>query len=671
MRRRMILVLSLTLLGMLAILTATTRFILLESFTDLEHRYLEKDVERALSTLRSDLAVLDGTALDWAAWDDTYAFAASRDSHYAEENLSDDVFSYLRLNVMLFLDTEGKLILGKTHGLQPGRTAAFLDSLLERLSQQPEFLQNDPAGAGAGAVVRVSEAPLLLVSRPITDNTRKAPARGTLLMGRLLDPAEVQRLGERLGLSLAIAPPDDPAAPADIREAPARLASAGPILIAALSRSQIAGYALIPTGEDTPGLVLRVVGPRDIAAQGMRSILYLVASLLLIAVVFGLVVILYIEKTILSRILALSRGVLTLGTESEPGKRVSIEGRDQIAYLGAAVNGMLDALEKSTRRNEAFLDAIPDTIFRIDREGNIIDARSPTRLPLVEAADALVGKGAEEILLLYPFISPERLERSIEATTRALATGTPQSMEFEVEMEGTRRFFQERIVASGDSEAIALVRDVTASKQAEEAQRKEILLREIHHRVKNNLQVISSLLALQAGAASDPHTRSMLGESRDRVRSMALIHEKLYQTGAERGVTFAEYARDLAAHLRHSYAGDAGPVEIEVDVADLALDMDLSVPCGLIINELLSNALKHAFPDGRSGRIRLGMRRAEGATLVLSVSDDGIGFPQEIDLRAPRTLGLRIVNILATQIRASLALGPGPGTSITLTFPEA
>jgi len=665
----MILVLSLTLLGMLAILTATTRFILLDSFADLEHRYMEKDVERALNALRSDLAVLDGTALDWAAWDDTYAFAASRDSRFAEANLSDDVFSYLRLNVMVFLDTEGKLILGKAYGLQPGRTASFLDSLLERLSQQPEFLQNDPAGAGA--VVRVAQAPLLLVSRPITDNTRKAPARGSLLMGRLLDPAEVQRLGERLGLSLAIASADDPAAPPDIREAPARLASAGPILIAALNRSRIAGYALIPTGEDAPGLVLRVDGPRDIAAQGMRNILYLVASLLLIAVVFGIVVILYIEKTVLSRILALSRGVLALGSESEPGKRVSIEGRDQVAYLGAAVNGMLDALEKSTRRNEAFLDAIPDTIFRIDREGNIIDARSPTRLPLVEAADALVGKGAEEILLLYPFISPERLERSIEATTRALATGAPQSMEFEVEMEGTRRFFRERIVASGDNEAIALVRDVTASKQAEEAQRKEILLREIHHRVKNNLQVISSLLALQAGAASDPHTRSMLGESRDRVRSMALIHEKLYQTGAERGVTFAEYARDLAAHLRHSYAGDGGPVEIEIDVADLALDMDLSVPCGLIINELLSNALKHAFPDGRSGRIRLGMRRAEGATLVLSVSDDGIGFPQEIDLRAPRTLGLRIVNILAAQIRASLDLGPGPGTTITLTFPEA
>jgi two-component sensor histidine kinase len=347
-----------------------------------------------------------------------------------------------------------------------------------------------------------------------------------------------------------------------------------------------------------------------------------------------------------------------------------VEGRDQVAYLGAAINGMLDALERSTRRSEAFLDAIPDTIFRIDREGNIIDARSPTRLPLVEAADALVGSDAEQIVQLYPFISPERLERSIEATSRALETGMPQSMEFDVEVDGIHRSFEERIVASGSDEAVALVRDVTAAKQAAEAQRKEILLREIHHRVKNNLQVISSLLALQAGAADDPRTKTMLAESRDRVRSMALIHEKLYQTGAERGVTFAEYVRDLAAHLRHSYAADAAGVQIDVEVDELALDMDISVPCGLIINELLSNALRHAFPDGRPGRIRVTMHGVDGM-LELRVIDDGIGFPDGIDLQAPRTLGMRIVGTLAAQIRASLARGPGPGTTLVLRFPGA
>ena len=304
-----------------------------------------------------------------------------------------------------------------------------------------------------------------------------------------------------------------------------------------------------------------------------------------------------------------------------------MEGKDQIAYLGAAINGMLDAAERSARSSEAFLDAVPDTIFRIDRDGSIIDARSPARLPLVEAADALVGQGTEEIAQLYPFISPERLERTIEATARALATGVPQALAFEVELDGRQRWFEERIVASGENEAVALVRDVSAVRRAEQAERQEVLLREIHHRVKNNLQVISSLLALQAGTAADPHTRSLLKESQDRVRSMALIHEKLYQAGAERGVSFAEYARDLAAHLRHSYAGDSGQVDLDVEVEDLSLDMDISVPCGLIINELVSNSLKHAFPGGRAGRVLLGLHREAGGAIRLSVRDDGVGLP--------------------------------------------
>jgi len=187
--------------------------------------------------------------------------------------------------------------------------------------------------------------------------------------------------------------------------------------------------------------------------------------------------------------------------------------------------------------------------------------------------------------------------------------------------------------------------------------------------VKNNLQVISSLLALQAGSTEDEKTRAMLSESRDRVRSMALIHEKLYPSGDERGVSFAGYVRDLAAHLRHSYAGKSESVELLVDVEEVSLSMDVSVPCGLIINEILSNSLKYAFPQGRRGTISVSLRRGEGDALVLTISDDGIGFPREIDFRNPATLGLRIVNILVEQLRGVLRMNPGSGTSYTISFP--
>ena len=272
MRRRMILVLSLTLIGMLGILSATTRFILLRSFTDLEHRYVEKDVEQALNALHADMDALSSTANDWAAWDETYAFAKNRDRAYIEANLSNDVFENLRLNVLLLVDAEGRKVYGKGYDLGAGQAAGwYADDLFAALARRPEFLRHDEAGDGVTGIALLPRAPLLLASRPVTDNTATAPRRGSLLMGRFLGPAEVGRLSARLGLSIVLSSPADLAAPSDVQGAPARLAAAGPILVRPLSGSRVAGYALLPTGEGSPGLVLRVDGPRDIVSQGMQQ----------------------------------------------------------------------------------------------------------------------------------------------------------------------------------------------------------------------------------------------------------------------------------------------------------------------------------------------------------------------------------------------------------------
>jgi two-component sensor histidine kinase len=411
--------------------------------------------------------------------------------------------------------------------------------------------------------------------------------------------------------------------------------------------------------------------------QGVRTVRYFFFWLFFICVGFAAVVLITIARTILSRLVLLSTSVLTIGTGGNPARRIAIGGKDQIAYLGAAINGMLDALERSTeelraseRRNEAFLDAVPDVIFRVTRDGTITDARSPSKLPLLETANDLVGRDAEQILSLYSFLSPEHFTRSITATETALDTGVPQMLDFHVDVEGGRRYYEERFVASGNDEVIVLVREVTALKQAEEARRQEVLLKEIHHRVKNNLQVISSLLSLQAHAAGDERTRALLTESRDRLRSMALIHEKLYQTGSERGLSFASYVRDLAAHLRHSYAGNSESVQVRIDVEDLALDLDSSVPCGLIITELLSNALKHAFPDSRRGTVTVALHRdPASAMLALTVSDDGVGLPTGVEVRSAATLGLRIVSMLVDQLKGTLTQGAGPGASFNVLFP--
>jgi len=222
---------------------------------------------------------------------------------------------------------------------------------------------------------------------------------------------------------------------------------------------------------------------------------------------------------------------------------------------------------------------------------------------------------------------------------------------------------------------IEYVRDITERKKAEDRlqgslQEKEVLLREIHHRVKNNMQVISSLLNLQSRRIKDTDVLEMFKESQRRIRSMALIHERLYQSSDLSRIEFSEYLRNLATHLFHSYQVDASRVQLKIEAEAVNLNINTAIPCGLIVNELISNALKHGFPEGRSGRVGIDLHRLEGDGYSLRVVDDGVGFPEGLDFRKTETLGMQIVNTLASQIDASIDLGRDKGTEFTLRFQE-
>jgi two-component sensor histidine kinase len=199
---------------------------------------------------------------------------------------------------------------------------------------------------------------------------------------------------------------------------------------------------------------------------------------------------------------------------------------------------------------------------------------------------------------------------------------------------------------------------------------KEVLLKEIHHRVKNNLQVISSLLYLQSKHSQDEATLEMFLESQQRVRSMALVHERLYQTENLARVDCAEYVRDLASYLRHSYGMASGPVNLEVDVADVSLAIDTAVPFGLIVNELTSNALKHAFPHGQGGKILIQLTECEDGQCNLVIRDNGTGLPKGFDLRDTKSLGLQLVKTLTKQLGGTIDLDRGSGTAFRITFPN-
>jgi PAS domain S-box-containing protein len=202
---------------------------------------------------------------------------------------------------------------------------------------------------------------------------------------------------------------------------------------------------------------------------------------------------------------------------------------------------------------------------------------------------------------------------------------------------------------------------------------KEALLQEVHHRVKNNLQVICSLLNLKSESGKDPETVEILRDSQDRVRSMALIHEQLYQSQDLERVEFGSYLQDLASHLIRSYGTESARVRLTVAADDVPLSIAKAVPCGLIVNELVSNALKYAFPHERGGEISIALRAGPDQHLVLSVADDGIGLPADAGSGRAETLGLRLIQILTDQIDGTLSFSSaeGTGTQVRIVFPTS
>jgi len=194
---------------------------------------------------------------------------------------------------------------------------------------------------------------------------------------------------------------------------------------------------------------------------------------------------------------------------------------------------------------------------------------------------------------------------------------------------------------------------------------KDTLLKEIHHRVKNNLQIVSSLINLQLQQFDEPSTRSIIEDSQNRIYSMALVHEKLYQTKHLARLDFGEYIRDLISSLANTFPGD---ITVKFELDTIYIDNDIAIPCGLILTELVSNSFKHAFPDKNTGVIEIILRETEANGFALIVRDDGIGIPEEMIGKKSDSLGLSLVHSLVHQLKGEISFKKQVGSVVTMNF---
>ncbi len=352
-------------------------------------------------------------------------------------------------------------------------------------------------------------------------------------------------------------------------------------------------------------------------------------------------------------------GYLLIGTDNTARKQVEEERmkldqrlRDQQFYTRSLIESNIDA------------------IMTTDPQGIITDVNKQMEVLTGCTRDELIGASFKNY-----FTDPELAEAAIKraliekkVTDYELTARARDGKETVVSYNATTFYDRDRTLQG----VFAAARDVTERKSANDKLKnalneKEMLLKEVYHRVKNNLQVVSSLINLQAKNVSNEATLELLKQSADRIKAMALLHEKLYQSKDLTRIDFNEYIHSLVDHLLFSYGGHSGKIKISMSIDEVYFDVDTAIPCGLIINELLSNALQHAFPDDRYGKIDIGFTQ-EHDEFILTITDNGIGFPVDLDFKKSASLGLQLVATLTSQLMGQMTLEQTAGCKFTLRF---
>jgi PAS domain S-box-containing protein len=227
--------------------------------------------------------------------------------------------------------------------------------------------------------------------------------------------------------------------------------------------------------------------------------------------------------------------------------------------------------------------------------------------------------------------------------------------------------FSEQIIETFINVAAVAIKNQINDKQIRDSLReKEVLLKEIHHRVKNNLQIISSLLELQSIQIQNEETKTLFKESQSRVKSMALVHERIYRSDDLSSINYKDYIAELANFLFYTY--NKPGVNYMLDADDVRMSIDNAIPCGIIINELISNALKHAFPDDKSGQVKISLKKIK-KNIILTIADDGVGIKPGLDFKKSKSLGLELINALVLQLNAQISVVSEKGTAFTIVIP--
>lgn len=407
LRKRTLVIIGGTVVVLMVILYVIARVVLLGSYEKLEEKHTRLNVQRALTFLSDDLANLNVTASDWAAWDDAYSFINGTYNDFIKINLVDSVFTTLKIDLMVFIDPSGRVVFGKAFDNQRKQGLPVPQSFQKHIADNSFLLQHRHPKSNVSGIILFPEGPMLISSWPIVTSEERGPIRGTLIFGRYLNAGEIQRLAEKIKLSLNIYRYDDPRMPYDFKSVKTSMTDAKQIFIKPLNAQTIRGYTLLNDVYGNPALILSIGMHRDIYGQGQESIYYFVLSLLVIGLALGGGTFFLLEEQVLSRLTKLIKNVSDVSTRGDLSVRMPITGKDELSQLSREINGMLEVIEKS---DKALRYSEEKYRLIVENANETIAIAQEGRLKYVNPkAVQLIGYSQEELTskAFLEFIHPE------------------------------------------------------------------------------------------------------------------------------------------------------------------------------------------------------------------------------------------------------------------------
>lgn len=418
LRQKTLLIIGATLAGLTSVLYVTSSTILLGSLKKAEEQEARQVVKGVLSVFSQTEDDLNSRFTDWSAWDDTYTFIQNANKEYINSNLVAQGLANIKVNLALFINTSGKMVYGTGFDRKKGETTPIPETLKPHLTLSDILLQHPNAQSKHSGIILLPSGPMLITSQPILTTKGTGPIRGTLIFGRNLDAAAIERLSRITRFPLTVYSINDPQLPADFESVRSALSEKNPILVRPVNENAIAGYALLKDIYGKPALLLRVEVPREIYQQGQTSLHYLLASVVLVGLGFSGCTVLLLERQVLSRLSHLTRGVHRISTSKDLSLRLSVAGKDELSSLGSTINEMLAEIEQAESeqieeraRYRAVVEQASDSIF-------LFEAKTKRILEVNTAFINLLRYNLEDILKLtiYDITAhdKETIDRNIE-----------------------------------------------------------------------------------------------------------------------------------------------------------------------------------------------------------------------------------------------------------------